>query len=102
MGAVAGLLLASAGNTTGAAAVPGATTNDSLVNRPTKSPRPVPLSLLCKPPRYQETPNGAFGTCITNKSKLTRAGNPLTRMLRLSEALPEVIVTLALPCGRQA
>src|SRR5579872_5020576 len=72
-----GLVLASGKGplkTWGAAAEPGATAKVSTLKRPTKMPLAWPDLLLSRSPWYQEIPNGALGTWVTNRSKSVFGG----------------------------
>src|SRR6476659_9187126 len=52
-------------------------------------------------PWYQETPNGAFGSWITKKSKSVFGGKPLTVTSITSTGPTELIETDPLAFGRQ-
>src|SRR5215471_12247319 len=61
--------VASAGCTgAGTVADPGATMKVSTLNRPTKSPTPLPILLVRISPWYQDKPNGLLGTWMIKKS----------------------------------
>src|SRR5215469_3491157 len=51
---------------------------------------------------YQEMPNGAVGSWMTNRSKPALAGMPLSEAFMMSLDAPGVIVTCPLAFGRQA
>src|SRR2546428_8198988 len=85
---IAGFLVparASAGCTgVGTKACPGATIKVSLLNRPTKSPTPLPALLVSISPWYQDRPNAALGTWMRNRSYSVFGFSPKTSTWRFS------------------
>src|SRR5262249_10976122 len=62
---------------------------------------PLPVEPACTSLWYQDTPNGAVGCWITNRSKPVPAGMPLTVTFMMSLRRPVVIVRGRLAWGRQ-
>jgi hypothetical protein len=75
--------------------------NVSMLNRPTKTPSARPFWFVSRSPWYHDSPNGAFGTWITNRSKSVFFGSPWARILITSTGPCEVTVTRAPACGMQ-
>jgi hypothetical protein len=102
---VAGLLDASligASCTTGAAVVPGATVKVSSLNRPTNVPLASPRRSRAMSPWYQDSPNGAFGAWITNRSYSVFGARPLADTT-ISSTLPSLVIfTCGLRVGQAA
>jgi hypothetical protein len=70
--------------------------NVSRLKRPMKSPTALPLALLSMSPWYHAMPNGAFGTCVTNRSNSAFGGRPLASTCMTSTGPSELTVTFAL------
>src|SRR4051794_14084478 len=73
----------------------------STLNRPRNVPLALSPPLVSRSPWYQERPNGAFGTWITNTSNSVLAGKPQALISSLSTGPSGVTVTLALALRRQ-
>src|SRR5262249_55905029 len=81
---------------------PGDTENVSLSNTPLTVALPLPSSLAWMSLWYQETPNGAVGCWMTNRSNPLLAGMPCRVTFMVSFSLPAVIVTFPPAFGRHA
>src|SRR5215216_5668098 len=97
-------LVAASGNggsscTTGAAVLPGATENVSMLKRPTKCPWPSPCLLVFMSPWYQETPKGVLGCWMTNRSNSLFLGMWRRVTFITSTGPKDLMVTLAWALG---
>src|SRR5215469_6123044 len=81
---------------------PGDTENVSASKIPRTVALPVPSSPVWMSLWYQETPNGAVGCWITNRSKPVLAGMPCSETTILSFSACGVMVTCPPAFGRQA
>src|SRR6516225_21392 len=79
---------------------PGDTEKVSLSKTPRTVALPVPLALVWTSVWYHETPNGAVGCWMTNRSNSLLAGMPCTVTVMVSLIVPEVMVTCPLALGR--
>src|SRR5487761_1869958 len=77
---------------------PAETENVSTLN----TPLTVPLLPVWTSVWYHATPNGLFGSWMTNRSKPVFAGRPLTETVIVSLGDPGVIVAVPLALGRHA
>ena len=80
---------------------PGETENVSESKMPLTVALPLPSSPAFTSLWYHDTPNGASGCWITNRSKPAPRGMPLIETFIVSLSRPVVIVARPLACGRQ-
>jgi hypothetical protein len=85
----------------GSGATFGATLKVSTLNRPMNLPVALPARLVSRSPWYQEIPNGALGTWMTNKSKSVFGGRSLAETNMVSTGPRDLMTTLACASGRQ-
>src|SRR5215472_17595564 len=81
---------------------PGDTENVSASKMPCTVALPNPSALVWMSLWYHETPNGAVGCWITNRSNPVWAGMPCRLTFIVSFSAPVVMVTCPPACGRQA
>src|SRR6516165_10249778 len=81
---------------------PGDTENVSTSKTPRTVALPLPVASVWMSVWYQETPNGAVGCWMTNRSKPVLAGMPCSETTILSFSPCGVMVTCPPAFGRQA
>jgi hypothetical protein len=101
IGAKAGLLAASTGWTVGAGPVLGATAKVSMLKRPITVTEAVPSLPDCRSLWYHDTPNGALGSWMMNRSNPVLGGSPAALMVIVSFWPCATTRTFAAALGRQ-